>query len=52
MPTLIKLLPVDIEDMPEQEEDNVLMNYEPDQEEALEFNHSEVCNEPALRRHW
>ena len=34
-PKLIKLLPVDIEDMPEQEEDNVLMNYEPNQEEAL-----------------
>lgn len=32
---LIKLLPVDIEDMPKQEEDNVLMNYEPNQEEAL-----------------
>ena len=34
-PKLIKLLPVDIEDMPKQEEDNVLMNYEPNQEEAL-----------------
>lgn len=34
-PKLIKLLPVNIEDMPEQEEDNVLMNYEPNQEEAL-----------------
>ena len=34
-PKLIKLLPVDIKDMPEQEEDNVLMNYEPNQEEAL-----------------
>ena len=33
-PKLIKLLPVDIEDMPKQEEDNVLMNYEPNQEEA------------------
>ena len=31
----LELLPVDIEDMPEQEEDNVLMNYEPNQEEAL-----------------
>ena len=34
-PKLIKLLPVDIENMPKQEEDNVLMNYEPNQEEAL-----------------
>ena len=34
-PKLIKLLPVDIEDMPKQEEDNVLMTYEPNQEEAL-----------------
>ena len=33
-PKLIKLLPVDIEDMPKQEEDNVLMNYEPNQDDA------------------
>ena len=50
-PKLIKLLPVefDEDEMREAADEKVLMNYEPNEEEALGYDHPEVCHQPVLR---